>query len=458
MKKGHLRRNLAIGSGGLIALIIIIAIAVSAARGTTKLGSSLSSEEINAIAQPATVMVVSTFSASVTVPDHNVNNATLGRDLQAQIAAGTIDPYNTDQQNAFIMQDLTNNIYTIMTPDPNPADDRTERLSYSAQGSGFIVSPDGYVVTNAHVAAPDAGTQKALYATYTANDLANADITRFEKSLSWTFPADVAKSFYTADTAWINRYMTVSPVTTSYATYTGVNLAGVGTANKGITASLIAAGDPIGVASEKDVAILKLEGQHDMPTLPLGDESSLQTGDALYIEGYPAVATFNPVVKADQTFAASFTHGQLSGRKVMTGGWSVLQTDAPSTHGNSGGPVLNQSGEVVGILTFGSVDPATGQEIQGFNFVVPASIVKEILVKAGASNSTSQTTRLFEAGLSEYNQKHYKIAEQYFTEADSLYPGAETISSYKQKAVEAVAQGQDATPFYYCWFNNCPGS
>ena len=72
----------------------------------------------------------------------------------------------------------------------------------------------------------------------------------------------------------------------------------------------------------------------------------------------------------------------MSAKKNMKDGWEVLQTDASITHGNSGGPVMNEQGEVVGLATFGSIDYQRQAEVQGMNFIVPSTIVQEFIKKA----------------------------------------------------------------------------
>lgn len=105
--------------------------------------------------------------------------------------------------------------------------------------------------------------------------------------------------------------------------------------------------------------------------------------------GYPGAATFNPVINTTKSIQPTFTSGIVSARKETTGGWTAIQTDATMTHGNSGGPALDESGRVIGIATFGSVDPNTGQEIGGLNFIVPTSIIKEFVTQYNANFSNS---------------------------------------------------------------------
>ena len=83
---------------------------------------------------------------------------------------------------------------------------------------------------------------------------------------------------------------------------------------------------------------------------------------------------------------ASFTSGNVSSLKLDVKGTPVIQFDASVTWGNSGGPVFNERGEVIGIATFISLAPMGGQSaipIQGFNFAVPINTAKEFISAAG---------------------------------------------------------------------------
>jgi serine protease Do len=118
----------------------------------------------------------------------------------------------------------------------------------------------------------------------------------------------------------------------------------------------------LGKDKELDIALIKIDAAH-LPFAKLGDSDSLRIGEWV-------VAIGNPL-----GLEHTVTQGIISakGRKLDTGLSSFLQTDAAINRGNSGGPLLNLRGEVVGINT--AINPA-GQNI---GFAVPISQVNRIL-------------------------------------------------------------------------------
>lgn len=119
-----------------------------------------------------------------------------------------------------------------------------------------------------------------------------------------------------------------------------------------------------------DLAMLKLEGRRRWPYVSLSPTSGLLLGE-------PAVAIGNPRGLGD-----SITVGVISAvrrsAKASSGGTfkNLIQTDAPINTGNSGGPLLNLDGELIGINT--SVLPSA----EGIAFAIPADDVKRMLVRA----------------------------------------------------------------------------
>ena len=113
----------------------------------------------------------------------------------------------------------------------------------------------------------------------------------------------------------------------------------------------------IGGDCQHDLAVLKIDAT-GLPTVQLGDSGALELGQpvvaigyALALEGGPTV-TSGIVSSLDRTITVpdpSCTVCQ-NGRRVYT---DVIQTDAAINHGNSGGPLLNMQGQVVGINSAG---------------------------------------------------------------------------------------------------------
>jgi serine protease Do len=118
----------------------------------------------------------------------------------------------------------------------------------------------------------------------------------------------------------------------------------------------------LGKDKELDIALVKIDGAH-LPFAKLGDSDASRIGEWV-------VAIGNPL-----GLEHTVTQGIISakGRKLDTGVSSFLQTDAAINRGNSGGPLLNLRGEVIGINA--AINPA-GQNI---GFAVPISQVNRIL-------------------------------------------------------------------------------
>jgi serine protease Do len=172
-------------------------------------------------------------------------------------------------------------------------------------GSGFIISNDGYVITNAHVAKNQ------------------PSVLTIKMSDGKEIPADV-----------------------------------VGFATGGV-----------------DLAILKINRNQKFPTVKLGNLSSIKIGDSVYAIGTPLYEINHNTL----------TNGLVSGIR-NNGDW--IQTNAAISPGNSGGPLVNDRGELVGVNTkglVGKVVDSEGNEIGsssgtiGLNYAVSVSVVRKFL-------------------------------------------------------------------------------
>jgi len=120
----------------------------------------------------------------------------------------------------------------------------------------------------------------------------------------------------------------------------------------------------IGRDEKTDLAVLKIDADHDLPFVELGDSSKLKVGDWL-------IAIGNPFGLA-RTVTAGIVSAR--GRVIGSGPYDdFIQTDASINPGNSGGPLFNVNGEVVGINT---AIVASGQ---GIGFAIPVNMAKDLL-------------------------------------------------------------------------------
>jgi serine protease Do len=172
-----------------------------------------------------------------------------------------------------------------------------------ALGSGFIVSPDGYIVTNNHV-------------------IANATDIKVTLDDGTELPAKL-----------------------------------------------------IGADAKADLAVVKIEAPKALPTIAWGDSGKLKLGDQILAIGNPfGIGT---------TVTAGIVSAR--GRDLHSGPYDdFIQIDAPINHGNSGGPLVDRDGHVVGINT--AIYSPNGGSV-GVGFAIPSDEAKTIVAKLQKNGS-----------------------------------------------------------------------
>ena len=130
---------------------------------------------------------------------------------------------------------------------------------------------------------------------------------------------------------------------------------------------------------EKDVAILKLPSATDKrEAVAIKDADKVKIGDTAYALGYPGVASssqqFNTYDKDDITL----TKGIVSKRtKPAWSDYDAFQMDVYINHGNSGGPLVDEQGLLIGINSSGAVDEQG--KLEGVNFAITSAEIVRIL-------------------------------------------------------------------------------
>ncbi|WP_159426204.1 S1C family serine protease [Desulfolucanica intricata] len=393
-------------------------------------------------AKPGVVIVQATFEAKITVPTPMLDETALKSALDRVVDMVLRGEISNNESAIWVT--LADEIAAspLVYIKPSGEIDVFES-GFTSTGSGFIVTSDGYVVTNAHVVAPDESEIKSRMAAEVLEEQVNhfmSGIVSDSQNIPLEAREYVAKRFQEIIIAYYQQYITVEYLKKSIHTDTGMSVPGAAPDQRGFPTVIIKAGATV---PKKDVAILKMEGRKNLPTLIIGDSGQIQVGDKIYVMGYPSAATHHPMLSEKGKVEPTLTSGLISAIKPMDGGWKVFQTDAAMTHGNSGGPVLNEQGEVIGLATFGTVDPLTGEEVAGMNFIVPVDVAKEFLEMANVKPKESRFTVLYNEALELYEKDYYKKAIKKFKEVNKLAPGHPYVQEYISNCTAAIKEGKD---------------
>ncbi len=260
---------------GIVAAVLIAALAIN----------TIAMSVQNASLREQMELLSQSMSNKISVLQQQIESADLGTvSGGTAVQEGAMTPGQVYAQNvravvAIASSSIETNIYGQVS-------------ETASAGSGFIISADGYVVTNYHVIE---GATEVSVITYDAREYA-AQI--------------------------------------------------------------------VGSDSTNDIALLKLEGE-EFPYVTIGSSDALAVGDQV-------VAIGNPLGELTSTLTVGYVSAK--DRVVTTDGTSInmLQTDAAINSGNSGGPLFNMQGQVVGITTAKySGTSSSGATIEGIGFAIP---------------------------------------------------------------------------------------
>ena len=125
----------------------------------------------------------------------------------------------------------------------------------------------------------------------------------------------------------------------------------------------------IGTDPNTDLALVKIESEDELPTIPVGDSDALKVGEWVLAVGNP----FN----LNSTVTAGIVSAKARSLGVYNNGIeSFIQTDAAINQGNSGGALVNANGELVGI---NSVLSSPTGSYAGYGFAIPTSIMTKVI-------------------------------------------------------------------------------
>ena len=127
-------------------------------------------------------------------------------------------------------------------------------------------------------------------------------------------------------------------------------------------------GIAVGTDIDQDLAVVKIfSARTDFPEAALGSSADITMGEEVLAMGHPSSLGFEG--------QATFTKGIISAFRTING-YEYVQTDAAISRGNSGGPLVNLKGEVIGINTLAQA------RAEGINFAIPIDKVKTFIQNA----------------------------------------------------------------------------
>jgi hypothetical protein len=199
-----------------------------------------------------------------------------------------------------------------------------------------------------------------------------------------------------------------------------------------------------------DVAILKLDDskQYTYPYLSLS-KTTPKEGETIITFGFPGLVSGEDkrsiIDYAASSTQVSITRGIVSSIKKDADGHNLIQTDASIEHGNSGGPGLNLTGQVVGISTY-----KFGSDGGNYNFLRDIEDLKALAKKNNVvlPEAESQVIQKWQSALKNYNDRRYLKTLADLTQVIKWYPPHKQAGSLLESAKQEYKAGHDVDYIY----------
>jgi S1-C subfamily serine protease len=293
-------------------------------------------------------------------------------------------------------------------------------------GTGFFITPDGYIVTNAHIIQFSEEKCRENLLKVLVGEVRQRNSSETAKRIKGN---SEQRSFRALRKVFLANE---KPGNDDGRDYDKESPQGedVDSVNKG-----------------KDVAVIKINGIDTAPTIKFGKSEEVRPEGTVRIIGYPGVAD----ISSKSALKASVSPGSIAAIKEMDNDVKVLQIAGEILPGNSGSPVFNDAGEVIGMIAFRMQDYETGDRIP---FAVTTNTILEYVRKSGALiNQESTTGSLFRQGLQFYARGDYEGAKLSFDQVKQRFPQHSEIDEYirntQVRLTEARSQERERFPFVW---------
>lgn len=300
-------------------------------------------------------------------------------------------------------------------------------LDEYVSGSGFVIEESGFIATNAHVVSTETlkhelASESALAGLFeNALYLSETEMDELLKEGESGFLHDLLQFVIQNSTFELESRSVILDPHYEVADFP----------------QAVAQGSPVTLVAEtagfldggEDIALLKVEAT-PAPALLLGKSETLSVGSRVFLLGFPATAELARTGSSE----ASFTSGVISAIRVTAEGRKIYQTDAKVSQGSSGGPLLDEAGQVVGIVTF-QTDALERESGDNFAFAQSIDGVRTLAETLRITPGESEYSQNFRKGFELFAERRCQKALEYFRrgeKAHPLYAVTDALESYRQ--------------------------